>query len=57
LDEQQGLRLTSNLVDVDPGEVHIGQRVEVEFERYGDIFLPVFIREKRCEALPPEGSR
>lgn len=31
LDEQAGLRMTTNVVDCDPSEVHIGMRVEVVF--------------------------
>ena len=42
LDEQQGLRLTSNIVDCDPDEVHIGQRVRVSFIHRNGIYYPVF---------------
>lgn len=43
LEEQQGLRLTTNLVNVDPDEVEIGMAVRVLFEDLGeDIFLPLF---------------
>jgi uncharacterized protein len=42
LDEQHGLRLTSNIVDCDPDEVHIGQRVRVSFIHRNGIYYPVF---------------
>lgn len=42
LDEQEGLQLMTRIVDCDPGEVHIGQRVQVVFEQYDEIFLPCF---------------
>jgi uncharacterized OB-fold protein len=43
LDEQDGLRLTSNVVDCDPYAVHIGQRVRVRFIHRNDIYYPVFV--------------
>lgn len=42
LDEQAGLRLTTNVVGVPVEEVHIGQRVRVAFEQREDVWLPVF---------------
>lgn len=42
LDEQDGLRLTTNIVDTDIGRVRIGLRVKVCFEQHGDVFLPMF---------------
>jgi uncharacterized OB-fold protein len=45
LEEQPGLRLVSNLVDVEPGEIEIGMPVEVTFEAAaGDVVLPMFRR-------------
>ena len=45
LEEQQGLRLASNLVDVGPDEVEIGMPVEVVFEQVADdVTLPLFRR-------------
>jgi uncharacterized protein len=41
--EQEGLRLTSNLTDIDLDEVRIGLPVEVAFEQHGDLFFPVFV--------------
>jgi uncharacterized OB-fold protein len=40
--EQEGLRVFTNLVDVDPTEVTIGMEVSVRFEDHGEIFIPVF---------------
>jgi uncharacterized OB-fold protein len=42
IDEQQSVRLTTNIVGCDPADVHIGMPVQVEFEEYEDVFLPVF---------------
>lgn len=43
LDDQAGLRLTSNLVGCDPSEAHIGMRVEVVFDEYDDgVWYPLF---------------
>jgi uncharacterized protein len=40
--EQEGLRLTSNIVGCDPTEVHIGMPVEVCFVRAGAAYIPLF---------------
>ena len=42
LDEQEGLRLTTNL-DMPLEEVAIGLRVEVRFDHVEDVFLPYFV--------------
>lgn len=42
LDEQADVRLTTNLVDVDPSDVHIGMPVEVVFEQRDNVYLPLF---------------
>jgi uncharacterized OB-fold protein len=42
LAEQQGLRLTSNLVGTALDEIRIGMPVQVQFEQHGEIWLPVF---------------
>jgi uncharacterized OB-fold protein len=43
IEEQPGLRLTTNLVHCDPGDVEIGMRVRVCFEEREDgIFIPLF---------------
>ncbi len=45
----EGVRLVSNLLEVDPDEIRIGMAVEVVFEPAGDGFaLPVF-RPRRAE--------
>ncbi|MBS1848044.1 MAG: Zn-ribbon domain-containing OB-fold protein [Actinobacteria bacterium] len=42
LDEQAGLRLTTNIVGVDPELVTIDDRVHVVFEQRGDVYYPLF---------------
>jgi uncharacterized OB-fold protein len=42
IEEQASVRLTTNIVDCDEADVHIGMAVEVEFQEYEDVFLPVF---------------
>jgi uncharacterized OB-fold protein len=42
LPEQEGLRLTTNLVGVAPDEVRIGLPVTVVFEQWDDVWLPLF---------------
>jgi len=42
LPEDPTVRLTTNVVGCDPGEVHIGQEVMVRFERHEDVWLPLF---------------
>lgn len=42
LDEDPSVRLTTNIVGCDVDEVHIGQRVAVEFEHWDDVWIPVF---------------
>lgn len=42
LPEQAGLRLTTNLLGVEPDEVTIGMPVEVEFLQREDVWLPLF---------------
>jgi uncharacterized OB-fold protein len=45
LDEQPGLRLASNVVDVAPDDLEIGLPVEVTFEKVADdVTLPLFKR-------------
>ncbi len=43
LDEQEGLRLTTNIVDTDIEQVRIGLPVTVRFEQHDDVFLPMFV--------------
>lgn len=42
LDEQAGLRLTTNIVGAGTDAVYIGQRVGVVFEQREDVWLPLF---------------
>jgi len=40
--EQDDIRLTTNIVEVDPDDVLIGMDVEVVFENRDPVFLPLF---------------
>ena len=40
--EQEGLRLTSNMVGCHPDDIRIGMPVTVFFEQYDDIYFPLF---------------
>jgi uncharacterized OB-fold protein len=42
IEEQESVRLTTNLVDVEPEDVRTGMPVEVVFEENDDVFLPLF---------------
>ncbi|HEY4375955.1 MAG TPA: OB-fold domain-containing protein [Acidimicrobiales bacterium] len=42
LPEQDGLRLTTALVDIAMDDVAIGMPLAVQFERYDDVWLPFF---------------
>lgn len=42
LDEQEDLRLTTNVVEVDPSAVRIGMRLRVVFEDHDPVFVPLF---------------
>ena len=42
LDEQDGLRLTSNLVNCPLDDVHIGMPVRVTFEQHDLVWFPLF---------------
>lgn len=42
LDEQEDLRLFTNVVNCDPSAVRIGDRVQVVFEAREDVWLPLF---------------
>lgn len=42
LPEQQGLRLTTNVVNCAPEEVRIGMPLRVVFDEYEDVWLPFF---------------
>ena len=42
LPEQEGLRLTTNIVGCEPDDVSIGMDVHVVFEEYDGVWLPFF---------------
>jgi uncharacterized OB-fold protein len=42
LEEQDGLRLPTNLVRCELDAIEIGMRVQVLFEQHGEVFVPVF---------------
>lgn len=42
LAEQADLRVPTNIVGCEPGDVRIGAPVHVEFEQHGEVFVPVF---------------
>ena len=42
IDEQPDVRLTTNLVEIDPDDVRIGMPVEVVFEDHAPVFVPLF---------------
>ncbi|MBE3587920.1 MAG: Zn-ribbon domain-containing OB-fold protein [Thermoanaerobacteraceae bacterium] len=44
IDLEEGVRVMSNVIGCDPGEVKIGMKVKVTFEQLSDeIFLPKFL--------------
>jgi uncharacterized protein len=42
IDEQPDVRLTTNLVDVEPEDVRVGMPVRVVFEHKDDVWIPLF---------------
>ncbi|HUZ09199.1 MAG TPA: OB-fold domain-containing protein [Acidimicrobiales bacterium] len=42
LDDQEGLRFMTNVVDCPPEDVRIGMPVHVVFEQHGEVFVPLF---------------
>jgi uncharacterized OB-fold protein len=42
LAEQDGLRLTTNIVGAGVDEIRIGAPVQVQFEQHGEVWLPLF---------------
>ncbi|VFT05459.1 Predicted nucleic-acid-binding protein containing a Zn-ribbon [Pseudomonas aeruginosa] len=46
LAEQEGLRFLSNVVDLDPLQVHIGMPVRVRFLNVEDVWLPLFEKDQ-----------
>ncbi|MGV0835008.1 thiolase C-terminal domain-containing protein [Mycolicibacterium thermoresistibile] len=56
LDDDPRVRLTTNIVECDPDELKLGQRVEVIFEKIEDVWLPLFRPTGDTELgdLPPD---
>ena len=54
LAEDDGARLTTNIVGCDPGDVHVGMRVKVLFEQHDDIWLPLFEPDGEADGPVPE---
>ncbi|MCL4422670.1 MAG: OB-fold domain-containing protein [Actinobacteria bacterium] len=50
IDEQEGLRLTTNLTACEPEEAAIGMAVEVVFALHDDVYLPLFRPLRRPKA-------
>ncbi|MBV9842365.1 MAG: OB-fold domain-containing protein [Sphingomonadaceae bacterium] len=42
LDGEPGVRITARVVDIDPEDVRIDDRVQVSFQQEGDVWLPLF---------------
>lgn len=42
LEEDESVRLTTNIYNCAPDDVEIGMRVQVVFDRYEDVWLPMF---------------
>jgi len=42
IDQDPRVRVIANLVDVDPEDVQVGQRVRAIFEQHDDVYLPLF---------------
>jgi uncharacterized OB-fold protein len=42
IEEQPGLRITTNIVHCDPEDVEIGMALRVVFEEYDDVHIPLF---------------
>ncbi|MFT4520759.1 MAG: putative OB-fold protein [Halioglobus sp.] len=42
IEEQNSVRVTTNIVKCDEADLKIGMALEVEFEHYEDVYLPVF---------------
>lgn len=42
IEEQTSVRLTTNIVGCDTADIRIGMPLQVGFEEYEDVFLPVF---------------
>jgi acetyl-CoA acetyltransferase/uncharacterized OB-fold protein len=52
LEEDDRVRLTTNIVGCHPYDVHVGMRVAVQFEQQGDVWFPLFAPTGDAEAGP-----
>ncbi|MFG1923407.1 OB-fold domain-containing protein [Cryptosporangium sp. NPDC048952] len=58
LEEDDGARLTTNIVNCEPADVRIGQAVRVVFEKHEDVCLPLFEPDPdRAGNFPVPGPR
>ena len=55
LPEQEGLRLTTNIVGCEPDDVAIGMAVRVAFEEYDGVWLPFFEPDRERSSTGPIG--
>ncbi len=56
LEEDASVRLTTNIVDVDPSQVAIGQIVQVQFEQHDKVFIPLFAPTGEIDAVDRIGG-
>lgn len=57
LEEDRAVRITTNIVGVDPSAVHIGMAVRVCFAQHDDVWLPMFEPDPdRLTREPPLGA-
>lgn len=58
VEEDRAVRVTTNLVECDPADVHIGMPVQVRFEQHDDVWLPMFAPDaSRTTREPALGGR
>ncbi|ROO87936.1 acetyl-CoA acetyltransferase [Actinocorallia herbida] len=55
LAEDDGARLTTNIVNCAPEDVHVGLRVKVIFEKAGEVHLPLFEPDDGAQAALGDG--
>ena len=56
IEEQADVRLTTNIVGCAESDLAIGMPLEVEFEHYEDVYLPVFSPAGSARLQPGEGA-
>ncbi|MGI8336922.1 thiolase C-terminal domain-containing protein [Actinomadura scrupuli] len=57
VEEDPRVRLTTNIIDHDPGDLRLGMRTEVVFQQEGDVWLPLFrptADQPAPAAMPPD---